>query len=52
MANPVSDSKSYTPARLFRAALVTVFARVVLRTAWVSEDAHITLRTIDNFWHV
>lgn len=47
----VSDLKSYTPARLFRAALVTVFALVVLRTAWVSEDAHITLRTIDNFWH-
>ncbi len=33
------------------AALVAVFAGVLLRTAWMSDDAYITLRTIDNFVH-
>jgi arabinofuranosyltransferase len=38
------------PARL---TLVAAFglAIVVLRAAWMSDDAYITLRTIDNFWH-
>jgi arabinofuranosyltransferase len=31
--------------------LVVLFAVVLLRTAWVSEDAYITFRTIDNFVH-
>lgn len=32
-------------------ALVAIFALVVVRSAWVSDDAFITLRTIDNFLH-
>lgn len=31
------------------AALLTVFLVAFLRTAWVSDDAYITFRTIDNF---
>lgn len=30
---------------------VTIFAVVLLRTAWLCDDAYITLRTIDNFVH-
>ena len=29
--------------------LITLFAFLVIRTAWVMEDAYITLRTVDNF---
>jgi arabinofuranosyltransferase len=36
-------------AALGRALLVGVFLLVVARTAWVSDDAFITFRTIDNF---
>ena len=30
-------------------ALLILYAIVVLRTAWLSDDAYITFRTIDNF---
>ncbi len=33
------------------AALALLFAAVVLRTAWVSDDAFITFRTVDNALH-
>ena len=33
------------------AALIAIFALVLVRTAWMSDDAYITLRTIDNFVH-
>ena len=35
--------------RLTLAALVTVYGVCVLRTAWISDDAYITFRTVDNF---
>jgi arabinofuranosyltransferase len=30
---------------------LTLFALIILRSAWLSEDAYITLRTVDNFVH-
>jgi arabinofuranosyltransferase len=35
--------------RLLVTLLIGVFALVVVRTAWMSDDAYITLRTVDNF---
>ncbi|MEZ4383777.1 MAG: hypothetical protein R3A79_20765 [Nannocystaceae bacterium] len=35
--------------RLLLSLLVGVFVLVVVRTAWMSDDAYITLRTVDNF---
>jgi arabinofuranosyltransferase len=32
-------------------ALASILATVVVRTAWVGDDAYITFRTIDNFLH-
>ena len=32
-------------------AVMALFAVVLVRTAWVSDDAYITLRTVDNFVH-
>lgn len=40
-----------TRGRTWRALFVLLFAVVLLRTAWVSDDAFISLRTIDNFVH-
>ena len=37
--------------RLARAILFTVYVLVLLRTAWLSDDAFITLRTLDNLRH-
>jgi arabinofuranosyltransferase len=37
--------------RLIRLALFVLFLVVVLRHAWVTDDAYITFRTIDNFVH-
>lgn len=31
--------------------LLTLFALVIVRRAWVSDDAYITFRTVDNFLH-
>ncbi len=36
-------------ARSMVAVLVLVYVLVLIRTAWVSDDAYITFRTIDNF---
>jgi arabinofuranosyltransferase len=33
------------------AALIVVLALVIVRTAWLSDDGFVTLRTIDNFWN-
>jgi len=33
------------------AALLTLFAALLVRCAWMSDDAFITLRTVDNAWH-
>jgi len=38
--------KSDTPVLIFLAAL---FGVVLVRSAWITEDAYITLRTVDNF---
>jgi arabinofuranosyltransferase len=43
---PVDDH-----ARLLSAALIAVFAMVLVRTAWLSDDAYINFRTIDNLLH-
>ena len=37
--------------RLYKAAALLVFGAVLIRTAWLAEDAFITFRTIDNFVH-
>lgn len=34
-----------------RGALLLLFGAALVRSAWLAEDAYITLRTIDNFWH-
>ena len=31
--------------------LLALFALVIVRRAWVSDDAYITFRTVDNFLH-
>jgi len=36
---------------LFLIFFLLVFAWAVIRNAWISEDAYITLRTVDNFIH-
>ena len=33
------------------ASLIVLFAIVLFRTAWICDDAYITLRTVDNFVH-
>jgi len=37
--------------RLYKAAALLLFGAVLIRTAWLAEDAFITFRTIDNFVH-
>ena len=39
------------PDTLVLLLLFLVFAAVLVRTAWVSDDAYITFRTVDNFIH-
>jgi arabinofuranosyltransferase len=36
-------------ARMVRVILVLLFVITLVRTAWVNDDAYITLRTVDNF---
>ena len=36
---------------LLEGLLVLCFLVVLFRTAWVTEDAYIMFRAIDNFWH-
>jgi arabinofuranosyltransferase len=38
-------------ARVAMLLVLLVLAAVLYRTAWVSDDAYITLRTVDNAWH-
>jgi arabinofuranosyltransferase len=38
-------------AGLLLLSLLLVYVAVVVRTAWVSDDAYITMRTVDNFLH-
>lgn len=42
-------AESIRPRSAFLAAVTTVFSVVLLRTAWVGDDAFFTFRTIDNF---
>ena len=37
--------------RAFTIASLSVFALILVRTAWVGDDAYFTFRTIDNFTH-
>ena len=37
--------------RIVSVVTLTVLSALVIRTAWVSDDAYITFRTIDNFFH-
>jgi arabinofuranosyltransferase len=39
------------PPRAFVIAWLALFAVVLVRTAWIGDDAYITFRTIDNFIH-
>jgi len=52
MVNPTPE-KFPAPAldmgAFLRASLLGVFALALVRTAWMSDDAYITLRTVDNF---
>jgi len=45
----MSDSRRY--AIIFFLALLAVFGTVLIRTAWVCDDAYISLRTSDNLVH-
>lgn len=47
---PASVLDSRRAAQIRFAALL-LFAMALIRSAWVSDDAFITFRTIDNFWH-
>jgi len=42
------DSGSLT---MLVALLVALFATLLVRTAWICDDAYITFRVIDNFWN-
>jgi arabinofuranosyltransferase len=46
------DTKRFCSPRAFRVVrvvLILLFAVTLIRTAWVNDDAYITLRTVDNF---
>ena len=45
--NLIADRQIYT--RLIIAGALFLFLSVLIRTAWLSDDAFITLRTLDNF---
>ncbi len=42
---------SRTSRLIFLAVLIAALVTVLVRSAWVSEDAYITFRVVDNFWH-
>jgi arabinofuranosyltransferase len=46
-----SAGNAVRPARAAAVAVWSLFAIVLVRTAWVSDDAYLTFRTIDNFVH-
>ena len=41
--------KGSPASRIVRTILILLFAITLIRTAWVNDDAYITLRTVDNF---
>jgi arabinofuranosyltransferase len=45
--NLIADSKIYS--RLIAVGVLVLFLTILIRTAWLSDDAFITLRTLDNF---
>jgi len=51
----VSGAIAANPAALQRVVTLTllasIFVVVLVRTAWVCDDAYITFRTVDNFVH-
>src|SRR5262245_2373704 len=53
MLEPGSPARtaSSAPRALFHSFWLTVFGVVLLRTAWIGDDAYFTFRTIDNFVH-
>ncbi len=50
---PINAATSFrvTWRSLIKAMLLIVLALLVLRSAWVGDDAYITFRTVDNFTH-
>jgi arabinofuranosyltransferase len=48
MATVFAPREPARPDRLIPAFLVTFFSIVVIRSAWLGDDAYITLRTVDN----
>jgi arabinofuranosyltransferase len=53
--NPPQETRSplrwLARPKLYLALLLILFAVTLIRTAWMSDDAYITLRTVDNFTH-
>jgi len=47
----ISRARAWPAAQWAAAVLLAIFAAVLVRTAWMSDDAYITLRTVDNFVH-
>lgn len=45
------DRNEAGPAVLLFALLLAVYATLLVRTAWVCDDAYITFRVVDNLWH-
>lgn len=50
-ASPARNRSDETALWLAGLALMLLFAIVVTKDAWLSDDAFITLRSIDNFWN-
>lgn len=50
-ADPRFESLLTTLPRLLIVGLVVLFAIVVVRTAWLSEDAYFTFRSVENWVH-
>lgn len=51
LARAMEKRKSQASLTLLPVAAVMLFAVVLIRTAWLSDDAYITLRTVDNIAH-
>jgi len=47
----VARVRAWPAAQWAAAILLAIFAGVLVRTAWMSDDAYITLRTVDNLVH-
>lgn len=48
---PGAERETTTDGRRLIVLLATLFAVVVVRSAWIHDDAYITFRTVDNFTH-